>query len=368
MEQQNEAGKPANGPGSPAKWAALVDDEVVWAPTRRVKANVLQQQAGAEGKVLVRDHNSPNDVLIGKHDEVDLAMGNVFYTLDEGEAKPRGECQEQAKLAYFVNDKPEVVTRPNQTGSTLRSLFHLQNNVRLIRDTEGREDTVIGPNDAATFADGPVFYTREVEHRLAITVNARVFTDKDGVKEEMSGKDIAKLVYPENADETTVHEISPNPRDIPLTQHLHIRGGEVFEVVRKSVTGGLTTERVEREVAELTKSGQKVTLVSTPVNAVIYHGLRTKAGAPVPMTDVLVLVPGSYPGQMIDGAYLPDNSPLIGKVKGEAQDNYVQADGRRWRIISYHPHNGGGGPAWNPGVHGFHTYITELLSWLYDCR
>ena len=368
MEKQNDAGQLANGPGSPAKWAALVDDEVVWAPARRVQAIVLLEQAGEDGKVLVRDHNSPNDVLIGKDDDVDLAEGNIFYTLDGGEAQPRGECQEPAKLAYFIDDRPEIVTRPEQTGSTLRSLFHLQKNVWLIRDLESRNDVEIAPDDAATFHDGPVFYTREVEHRLAITVNARVFTDKDGVKEEMNGKDIAKLVYPQNADETTVHELSPTARDIPLTLDLHICGGEVFEVVRKSVTGGFTNERVEREVSELTSSGQKMTFVTTPVNAVIYHSLRTKTGAPVLTTDVLVLVPSSYPGQMIDGAYLPDNSPLIGKVKGEPQDNYVQADGRRWRLISYHPHNGGGGPAWNPGIYGFHTYIAELLSWLYDLR
>ena len=89
--------------------------------------------------------------------------------------KPRGECREPAKLAYFVDDRPEVVTRPDQTGSTLRSLFNLQNNVRLIRDFESRNDVDIALGDAATFGDGPVFYTREIEHRLAITVNARGF-------------------------------------------------------------------------------------------------------------------------------------------------------------------------------------------------
>ena len=30
--------------------------------------------------------------------------------------------------------------------------------------------------------------------------------------------------------------------------------------------------------------------------------------------------------------------------------------GRTWRRISYHPHNGGGGPAWNPALYNFHTY------------
>ena len=38
--------------------------------------------------------------------------------------------------------------------------------------------------------------------------------------------------------------------------------------------------------------------------------------------------------------------------------------GRNWTRISYHPHTGGGGPAWNKDLHGFHTYIDELLAWL----
>lgn len=370
MTENKEAGGVVLGEESRglAKWAAVVDDEVVWAPTRRVDADVLKQQAGVREKVLVRDHNSPNDVVIGSQEEVDLGRGNVFYTLEEADVTPRGECQEPPKLAYIVNDRPEIVTRPDQSGATLRALFCLQNDVRLIRDFEGGNDEEVGAGEPASFVDGPVFYTRKMEHRLAITVNARVFTDKDGVKEHMTGRDVAVLVYPENADQTTVEEISPVKRDIALSTPLHIRGGEVFEVVRKNVTGGFAIERVEREVAALTASGQKMTVVSKPVSAVIYHALRTKSAAPVPTTDVLVRIPAAYPGQMLDGAYLPVQSPLIGRVKGSPQGDVLEADGRRWQLISYHPHKGGGGPPWNPGVHGVHTYITELLSWLYDCR
>ena len=71
-----------------------------------------------------------------------------------------------------------------------------------------------------------------------------------------------------------------------------------------------------------------------------------------------------YPGQFIDWAYLPNDSPLIGRVKGSPQDERITSLGVVWRRISYHPHSGGGGPAWNPGLHGFHTYIGELVSWL----
>jgi hypothetical protein len=34
---------------------------------------------------------------------------------------------------------------------------------------------------------------------------------------------------------------------------------------------------------------------------------------------VLVLVPGGYAQSMLDGAYLPQGSPLIGVVKGQPQ-------------------------------------------------
>lgn len=365
--QNSGATSPSGGGHNPPKWAVLIDDELVWSPGQKVESSVLRAQANVDGKVLVRDHNSPNDVVIGEHDAVDLALGNVFYTLSKEEVQPRAECTDPAKLAFFVDDRHEVTTRANQTGATVRGLFGLDKSVVLFRDFDSRNDVEVKAEDPATYSDGPVFYTREVQHELAIIVNSRTFTDKDGVKHEMTGEQIAALVYPQNAKETTVREIEPEPRDVPLDKPVHIRNGEKFEVVRNNVTGGNSDERISRELAELTKSGQQVTRVHKPA-AVIYHSLRTKPGAPVAATDVLVLVPSAYPGQMIDGAYLPENSPLIGKVKGEPQDPRVDANGVRWRLISYHPHNGGGGPAWNPQIHGFHTYISELLSWLNNLR
>ena len=82
-------------------------------------------------------------------------------------------------------------------------------------------------------------------------------------------------------------------------------------------------------------------------------------------TDVLVSIPSGYPGGMIDGAHLPVGSPLIGRVVGNPQGQITAMD-QVWQLISYHPHNGGGAPAWNPTKHGFHTYIGEIMSWLHD--
>jgi hypothetical protein len=67
----------------------------------------------------------------------------------------------------------------------------------------------------------------------------------------------------------------------------------------------------------------------------------------------------------LDGAHLPEGSPLLGRVAGSPQGVIVAVEGRRWQLVSYHPHNGGGGPPWNKDKHGFHTYIDEILSWIH---
>ena len=115
--------------------------------------------------------------------------------------------------------------------------------------------------------------------------------------------------------------------------------------------------RVLREREQVT---WKTKLVENP-DAVIYLGVPSTLG--VESSDVLVLVPGGYAQTMIDGAYLPEGSPLIGVVKGQPGGAFT-ADGRTWVSISYHPHNGGGGPPWDPTRHGFHTYLDEVVSWL----
>jgi hypothetical protein len=350
-----------------AKWAALVDDCVVPMPERTVRVSVIEEQASIpSGHVLVRDHNSAEDVVLTHESKVDLADGNVFYTIKACDVQPRGHCSSPAKLAFFVNDRYELTVRADQTGQSIRDLFNLPRNATLVRDDVGRIDEPIEPSVPVLFIDGPVFYSRAVAAALSITVNARIFTEHDGVKPEMTGREIASLVYPQSPDETRIWFVSGGNREIGLDERLEIHGCEVFDVVRKKVDGGFENSRVEGEIGKLQATAQKVTFVPSPVDAVVYHDVRTRPGSLVAVTDVLVPVPVSYPGEMIDWAYLPDDSPLIGRVKGSPQDHRIIALGRTWRRISYHPHNGGGGPAWNPALYGFHTYAGELLSWLYD--
>ncbi len=360
------AAHPTGDAGCPhaAKWAAVVDDVLVPMPRRTVPVSVLMTQASVPaGFVLVRDHNSPDDVVLPDDGVIDLADGNVFYRLERCGVQPRGKCVEAPKLAFVLNDRFEVTTRPDQTGRSLRELFALPPHSQVVRDREGPDDDQLSLEAEARFPDGPVFYSRHVHAELKITVNSRVFTEHTGVKPVMTGLQIAALVYPEEPSNTRVHFVSEGNREVPLNEPVKIRGCEVFDVVRKEVTGGFERCRVDRELDELRVGGLTVTLVEAPA-AVVYHALRTGGGAPVETTDVLVPIPGGYPGQMLDWAYLPDGSPLIGRLKGSPQDVRVTALRRVWRQISYHPHNGGGGPKWNPTVHGFHSYLGEVMSWL----
>ena len=70
----------------------------------------------------------------------------------------------------------------------------------------------------------------------------------------------------------------------------------------------------------------------------MYHRLPARKGYPhLTETDVLVPIPSAYPGVMLDGAYLPTGSPLLGRVEGSPQGQTIQALGRTWQLVSYHP-------------------------------
>ena len=130
----------------------------------------------------------------------------------------------------------------------------------------------------------------------------------------------------------------------------------------------MNRERIERELTLLRSGGLVVELVEGGRPIVLYRNVPTGAerlGLPA-VTDVVVPVPDGYPASMIDLAGLPADSPLLPRLKG-GQNNQgeLAADGRQWRLASYHPHNGGGGPPWDPSRHGFHTYFDQIVAWLH---
>ncbi|MDP0497632.1 MAG: hypothetical protein Q7Q73_15625 [Verrucomicrobiota bacterium JB024] len=342
------------------KWAANINDAPVPSPRQKVKVQVLKDNANIPAdEVLVRDHNSLDDVYLDDDTVIDLAEGNTFYTVTQCQARPKKQCSSPARMSYFVDDCIEVTLNANFTGAMVRGLFNLDSGIDLFRDLESPNDVPIRAKDSAAFADGPVFYTRAAKG-LFIVVNKKKFTETDGVKPQMTGRELAKLVI-EKPKNPTITLIGEN-RKIGLDETVEITCGMEFEIIRDDVKGGYNKPRIEMEIDILRQNGAAVDFVEGPRPAIIYRGMKTRHLAK--LVDVLVPVPSGYPGHYIDLAFLPSNSNLFGKVPGARQGHAIVVDGVRFEQVSYHPHNGGGGPAWNSNRHGFHTYYDEVLAWL----
>lgn len=352
-----------------AKWGCTVDDALVLIP-RYVTARLIKEEAGITADlVLVRDYGSANDVPLEDDAKVDLGEGNVFYAVPRCDVKQPECAPGKPKFVFIVDDRPEETLNPVQTGRALRELFGFVPAVRLFRDFESPHDEPIGLDEEVLVGDGPIFYTRRSEKGFSIIVNKQTFTEADGVKLEMTGREIASLVS-QDPNHTEVFQVKGKERiKVGLDEKTKIYNCEEFCVIRTNVKGGFEISRIEREIGSLKENGGEVTFVSSPVSCAVYHRLPTREGYPhIAETDVLVVVPSAYPGVMLDGAYLPVGSPLLGRVEGAPQGNSVQVLGRNWQLVSYHPHNGGGGPTWNKDHHGLHTYYTEILSWIQRAR
>ncbi|MCB1064457.1 MAG: hypothetical protein KDN20_16255 [Verrucomicrobiae bacterium] len=345
---------------SVAKWAALINDRLVPMPGRHVTETILRDQASIPpDEVIVRDHNDPNDPVIEPGNEIDLAKGEVFYTLPKCDVGTnRKPCKAPAKRLIVVNDRHEIVIRSDQSGKTIRDLFGLGFEVTLFSDLESQNDQSIDPEDPASLDEGNVFITREAGG-LKITVNNQPFREAEGVKEMMTGAEIAKLVFP-NAKNPTVKEITPGEKaEVPLNKAISIENCDAFRVIRPDVVAGFQSGRVERELQLLREGGAEVTLLQGE-NAVIYHAVPTCDGGE---TDVLVTIPSGYPAGKLDNAYLPAGSPLLRTAPGAEQD-FAQFGGRKWRKKSVHPYSGKSNSPWDQNAHGIHTYLGEILSWL----
>jgi hypothetical protein len=133
----------------------------------------------------------------------------------------------------------------------------------------------------------------------------------------------------------------------------------------------MNRERIERELGKLREGDQIAELFLESRAVVLYRNVPTdgpRLGLDA-QTDVVVPVPDGYPAALIDLAGLPVGSPFIQRVKGgQNSQGIVTADGRQWHLLSYHPHNGGGGPPWDQMQHGFHTYLDHLIAWLHVFR
>lgn len=174
-----------------AKWAALVNDIQVHAPQRVVEVGVLKTQAGiTDDFALVRDHNSPHDTILRDEDEIDLAKGNVFYSIRRCDTHNHPACESPAKLAIFVDDRGEITTNSRQTGASLRELFGVALDRRLIRDFESPIDDPIDATEIVRFEDGPVFVTRS--NVYTIVVNGR---RREVYKSQLTFDEIVELAF-----------------------------------------------------------------------------------------------------------------------------------------------------------------------------
>lgn len=346
-----------------AKWAASLNDSEIAVSDPTVSERVLRTQGSVPpDSVIVRDHNSPDDVVVEPAEIVDLREGNVFYTMRAAEAGKRNVCTAPAKRTMFVDDRIEEIGTPHQTGCSIRELFELPDHIALFRDLHSPNDQPIAPNAAAEFNDGPVFYTR-ARVQFTIFVNKLPFTKSAGAKELMTGREIAALgeAEPQN---TKVERVTGGQKEkIGLDQRVAVHDRDEFKVIRTNINAGFQSDRIERELARLRESGLNVRFIAGPVPAVIYYSVPVREGLLVRTTDVLVKVPSGYPGGIIDNIFLPAGSPLLSCTPGAAQQTET-IDGQQWTQKSVHPHAPNAVP-WNKDKHGFHTYYSEVQNWLH---
>jgi Multiubiquitin len=79
---------------------------------------------------------------------------------------------------------------------------------------------------------------RTAEATLHIFVNRRKFETGDGVKERMSGAEIAGLVDVPADNAVVRREAGPDQREIGIDEVIDIKTGDHFLVTRKIVEGG----------------------------------------------------------------------------------------------------------------------------------
>jgi hypothetical protein len=224
--QANDLAKTEKQGAPEPKWAAVINDQCIPAPRRRLKVRVLLEQIDAKpGGVLVRDLDSDHDAALHPEQEIDLAEGNLFYIVLECDAPKATGGHAHPKLAFVVDDMPQETLRADQTGRTLRDLFGLTPNVLLFRDYQSPYDKPIGLEDAVRFDDGPVFYTRRHQPEVVtITINGKVYELR---QEKASVVELKKLAGIPLAD---VLVKIVNGQMIPLDDNavIEIHCGEVF--------------------------------------------------------------------------------------------------------------------------------------------
>lgn len=165
--------------GSAPKWAALIGDRLFPMPRQKLSARgILDQSGHGQEVVLVRDHETRNDVPLVDDAVVDLADGNVFRAVPRCEASPQSACTGAPKLAFVCDDEWEETLTGAQTGRTLKRLFDLPDDADLLRDFESPNDAPVGDDERVSFRDGCVFTSRGASLTVKVNNNDVRFTKR----------------------------------------------------------------------------------------------------------------------------------------------------------------------------------------------
>ncbi len=211
---------------SPAKWFLTIDDRRIPAPRRAISEAIIRAQAPVPpDRVIVRDHNSPNDPVLADGAEVDLGQGNVFYTIGRCDARQPASCGGQPKLAFSVDDRVEEVLIPSQTANSLLDLFGIDHSKVLFRDYESPNDVPINAEEPVQYEAGPVFYTRAAPVcEVAITIDGKSYNVLPGDYSVGRIKEIGGVPAAFELSQVINRVLTP----LPDSGTVCIKGGEVF--------------------------------------------------------------------------------------------------------------------------------------------
>lgn len=365
---------------SQARWAALVKDQVVPMPRRILTALTIKEQAGVPSDLLlIRDFQSPVDVVLQDDDEVDLAQGNVFRTIPRCDASAGCTAPNALpKLAFFVNDSFEITVEPKQTEASLRRLFDLLPKVQLLRDLESPNDQPVGTNEAVLFENGPVFVTCvEIEKHCGSEQppSAQRYIIRVGDKRivmaspKVTGRQILIAAGLNPAENMLNQKIGKRFQPVGLDEIVDLTGCgiERFTTLPNEQSEGRPQFRrqftlPEEDVELLDGSGLAWETVTEPSGKwLIIHNIALPAELGGGETSAAMQITPGYPSAALDMAYF---NPPIRRVDGKAipcTESSQPLVGLSWQRWSRHYTSAN---PWKVGEFNVFTHYLLCRSWL----
>jgi len=209
------------------RWFALINDQVITAPRQKLPVSLLKTLASISAdQSLIRDHGSPDDLILNDEANINLSEGNVFYSRPSCDCHPSNTCSSSPKRAFSVDDRFEISSVETLNHDAFFALFDLKKHCSIFRDFESPADKEILAGEEIRFSDGPVFYTQASSHQkdVTITINGEIYPIKQG---ETAVKEIKDLGSVQHGDEL-VQIIDGDITPLDDGASLCIKGGEVF--------------------------------------------------------------------------------------------------------------------------------------------